>query len=124
MTLKGSVAAVTLFTLTTVSYNVILRNPERWPCSSGLDEKTCPVCRSPRYCREEFSVGAALPLARRVAVYFLSGGVESTTPLRVGIPTAVSHFRPPCFLGSAGLKDRVVRVLFKGPLFRKRKTVL
>ena len=30
----------------------------------------------------------------------------------------------PEILGSAGLKDRVVRVIFKGPLFRKRKTVL
>ena len=57
-------------------------------------------------------------------VYFLSGGAESTTPLRVGIPTAVSHFRAPCFLGSAGLQDRVIRVIFKGPKFRKRNTVL
>ena len=120
----GSVAAVTLSTLTTVSYNLILRSPERRPCNSGLDEKTCPVCRSPRYCREEFSWALLCLWLVEWPVYFLSGGAEGTTPLRVGIPAAVSHFRAPCFLGSAGLKDMGCQSHFKGPVFRKRRTVL
>ena len=62
------------------------------------------------------SVGAALPLAPWVGGLFLSGlrSGESTTPLGVGVPTAVSHFRAPCFLGFAEvvLKDSVVRSHF------------
>ena len=69
-------------------------------------------------------MGAALPLARGVAALFLSGGAEGTTPLRVGIPAAMSHFRASCFLGSAGLKDTGCQSHFKGPVFRKSETAL
>lgn len=101
MTLKGSVAAVTLFTLTTVSYNVILRNPEEVALLAlGWMRRPALSADHPDTARRVFyGVLLCLWLVGWPFIYLEGRG---TTPLRVGNSYSRELLWAPCFWALLG----------------------